>query len=171
MPGPSRKIFKKKGAWKKKKEVKRQPEEAEELAVRSVDSDDDQGSAQKKVRWDTNGSDEESGREGCGKYEDSANDDIQITDDKASTLHGTESLGQLTSHASSRSSLQSTHSSTSFDVILSLIFSMLTNMHIRSFRVGCAYYDPVKQMMYVLEDIVESSHYDTTRLCEHYRIP
>ncbi|KAL5519837.1 hypothetical protein ACEPAG_1497 [Sanghuangporus baumii] len=32
------------------------------------------------------------------------------------------------------------------------------------FRVGCAYYDPVKLTMYVLEDSVESSHYDTTKL-------
>ncbi|KAL5501790.1 hypothetical protein ACEPAH_9050 [Sanghuangporus vaninii] len=32
------------------------------------------------------------------------------------------------------------------------------------FRVGCAYYDPVKLTVYVLEDSVESSHYDTTKL-------
>ncbi|KAH8114747.1 muts domain V-domain-containing protein [Phellopilus nigrolimitatus] len=34
----------------------------------------------------------------------------------------------------------------------------------QNFRVGCAYYDPVKLTMYVLEDTAESSHSDTSRL-------
>ena len=34
-----------------------------------------------------------------------------------------------------------------------------------SYRVGCAYYDPTKFVIYILEDTAESSHFDTTKLC------
>ncbi|PAV17141.1 dna mismatch repair msh5 [Pyrrhoderma noxium] len=32
------------------------------------------------------------------------------------------------------------------------------------YRVGCAYYDPTKFVIYILEDTAESSHFDTTKL-------
>lgn len=39
-----------------------------------------------------------------------------------------------------------------------------------SYRIGCAYYDPVKLVMYVLEDTAESSHFDVTKLRESLKI-
>ena len=31
-------------------------------------------------------------------------------------------------------------------------------------RIGCAYYDPVKCIVYVLEDTQEGAHYDLTKM-------
>jgi len=30
-------------------------------------------------------------------------------------------------------------------------------------RIGCAYYDPVKYLIYVLEDTLETAHFDVTK--------
>lgn len=34
-------------------------------------------------------------------------------------------------------------------------------------RIGCAYHDPTKGVIYVLEDTEESSHFDLTKMREH----
>lgn len=52
-----------------------------------------------------------------------------------------------------------THSSYSFGT---------TNLHrtkLLSGRVGCAYYDPIKCSLYVLEDTQETVHFDLTKMC------
>jgi hypothetical protein len=31
-------------------------------------------------------------------------------------------------------------------------------------RIGCAYFDPVQRLIYILEDTPESSHFDLTKM-------
>jgi hypothetical protein len=41
---------------------------------------------------------------------------------------------------------------------------------IRSGRVGCAYYDPVECILYVMEDTQDSGHYDLTRMSTEFAV-
>ena len=41
---------------------------------------------------------------------------------------------------------------------------------IRRGRVACAYYEPLKGLLYVLEDTQETPHFDLTRMREHFRV-
>ena len=41
---------------------------------------------------------------------------------------------------------------------------------IRSGRVACAYYEPLKGLLYVLEDTQETPHFDLTRMREHFLV-
>jgi hypothetical protein len=44
---------------------------------------------------------------------------------------------------------------------------MELSAHIRSKRLACAYYEPIRAVIYVLEDTTESRHHDLTHLGEN----
>ncbi|EJC98525.1 uncharacterized protein FOMMEDRAFT_96519 [Fomitiporia mediterranea MF3/22] len=113
MAGQRRRFFKRKQAWRKRKQHEPQTANEDTGVDDSVDSGGEEEAAQKKVRWDVNESTEEKDEEESSRKKQEESD---------------------------------------------------SDASICRFRVGCAYYDPVRQVMCILEDSVEGSQCDLTKL-------